>query len=230
MSKSIAGDRRAFLAMALIFCASEIGWAAAGSAPQPGKVDDAMLKPLAEETRLNFLARRVNDLGIHLPPQQAFTFTNSNQLHDAYQRVMRHMQSREKFLADAPKQLDKRKKEIETAFGEKLAAAKDLVKQPHNQAELFVMLLSDGITAMNLGADDAAPRMMLGKRLQKLFDEDAHHQSGKGGDSDAAWLEQYQAQTEKDLFTALKGEYQKELIRIWTILFSGGHKAPTDQG
>ena len=199
----------------------------AASPPPAGKIDDEILKPVIEEARLNFLAGRIADLMIHLPPDKAFGFTNSNKVDEAAGRVARGMESRQKFLAEAPKLLAKRRKEVEQVIGEKLPEAQELVKQPHNQAEVFVLMLTHAVRQMHLPPGQDKPRMLLGKRLQALYDEDARRRSGRDvPQRDEAWLKQYQADTQQDLFELLKPDEQKEVIRVWPILFPDGPSAP----
>ena len=215
--------------MVTVLCAVLFG--AERSPSAAGAIDDEILKPVVEETRLNLLARRVTDLKTPLPPDKAFGFTNSNAVSQAADRVARGMQSRTKFLSDAPKLLEKRRKEVEQVFGDQLDEAKELVKKPHNQAELFVMLLTDAVRQMRLPADQSQPRTLLAKRLQALFDEDARRRKGKGGpEEDRAWLDQYERETGKELLRALRPETQKELIRVWPVLFPDGPEAPAQAG
>lgn len=210
------------LMLLLLLTLAREGIGAGATGPPPpaaaaaGRADDEILKPVVEEARLNFLAGRASDLKIPLPPGQAFGFANSNRVDEAAGRVARGMETRDKFLGEAPKLLDKRRKEVEQVLSDKLPEARELVAKPHNQAEVFVLMLTHGIRQMHLPpADEAKPRAVLGKRLQRLYDEDAKRRGGKAGpEPDDAWLRQYHADVQKELFDALGPDHQQELTRV----------------
>lgn len=230
MFNSFRPTARVFFLFLSVVAVSTSARGAAKPAPaKPGELDDATLKVAIQESRLNFLASKTDDLKIHLPLDKMAGFHNSNGVHDLAGRVARGQEKREKLLAEAPKILQNRQKEIEEVFGDKLREAQELVKTPHNQAEMFLILLSDAVQQMNLPSDQSKPRMLLGGRLQKLFDEDSQRRNGKAGaQRDEAWLGKYQEETEKALFALLKPEQQKVLIRVWPILFPDGPKAPKE--
>ncbi len=206
--------------------------ASGAKTPPPGKIDDAILKPVIEETRQRFLASKISDLDVHLPPEKAFAFANANEVHDGAARVARGNETKEKFLAEAGKTLEKRQKEIEQVYGEKLANAREFVKKPQNQAELFLLLLTDVTRQLNLPLDQDKPRVTLGKRLQKLYDEDMQRRvakaKGKGkapAEHDEAWLTTYEAETAKEVLAALTPEQRQEALRVWPTVFPDGPKA-----
>src|SRR5579862_4332844 len=78
-----------------------IGYGSA-SAAGDGAVDADALKLTTQETRLNRLAVTINDIGVHLPPEKAFKFTNDNDLHDLRARVKRGQAKREDLLKKGP--------------------------------------------------------------------------------------------------------------------------------
>jgi hypothetical protein len=218
-----------FLFLSVVAVSTSAHGAPKPAPAKPGEIDDAALKATAQESRLNFLASKTDDLKIHLPPDKMVSFQNSNGVHALAGRVARGQEKREKLLAEAPKILQNRQKEIEEVYGDKFRDAQELVKTPHNQAELFLLMLSDAVQQMNLPLDQSKPRMLLGGRLQKLFDEDSQRRSGKAGPQrDEAWLGKYQEETEKALFALLKPEQQKSLIRVWPVLFPDGPKPPKE--
>ena len=205
---------------------------ATGNAPKqaatPGGIDDETLRYVIEEARLNLLAQQIADLDIHLPPDKAFGFTNSNSVWQAAGRVARGIETRGRFMSEVPKLIEKRRTEVERVLGEKLPDGQALVKKPLNQAKWFVLALTNAVQQLHLvPPDEEKPRKLLARRLQKLYDQDARRRRNRGeAEPDQAWLDAYRAETEKELLASLKPADQKELIRVWSILFPDGPDAP----
>ena len=191
-----------------------------------GKIDDEILKGVLEEDRLNFLAGKANLVGLTLPFDKAAGFANFFAVGNLASRVATGSEKREVFLTEAPTMLEKRRREVESTFGEKLADAKKLVETPQYRAEYFVITLTEAVRQMHLPAEDSNSRILLSKRLQSLFDDDAkRHGAAPPADRDQTWLRDYISDSEKALFAVLKPEYQTELIRDWPVMFASGDVA-----
>ena len=198
--------------------------------PQPaaGKVDDEILKIVNEETRINFLGKRASELDIQPPADKGPALLNSSELLIAANRVSQGFEARDVFLARAPTLLKARREEVEKLFGAKLAQAQVILKQPENQAALFVELLTNSVGLMNLPMDDLRGRAVLGSSAGKLAMEDIQRRNAKTMHRppppmhDRAWLDKFTTDVEAKLLKELKPNYQAELIRIWPIVFPDG--------
>ena len=204
--------------------------------PVPGHIDADVLKFLTQESRLNELARHYADLGIQLPPDKAFSFGNSFEVRDLAMRLAFGAEKRPDFMKKASALIEKRRKQVEQGLGAKMHDAEVLEETPQNQAERLLQYLDDAITQMHLPPSEQKARIMLGERQQKLFDEDARRRGPalpgrrKPPEHDAAWLSDFVKETEAALASALKPEYQRELIRVWPVLFPKGEfEAPAEQ-
>jgi hypothetical protein len=193
---------------------------------EPSRFDEACLKYLVEETRLNFLANQYYNLDLHLPPDDRNAFLINVAVHDAARGIPLGFTPRDKFIADAPNLLDKRRKEIERVFGDKLKKAQGFVDEPQNQAQIFAQVLGDVIRPLNLPFDKE-PWATLLNRVQEMSREDFRVRNKGAAKHDQAWLDAYDTETAKGVLAALKPEQQKEVIRVWPTAFPSGPKPPS---
>ena len=143
-------------------------------------------------------------------------------------------EKREAFLANAPATLQARRKEVEAAFGDKLAAARASLQKPLNAAEGLAIDLGMVVRALRLPPEDAKARVELGRWLQALYDEESQSRTARKvgkpapAERDAAWLDKWVSDTGAGLMKGLKPEARAEVLRVWPVLYPDGRFKPPE--
>jgi len=180
-------------------------------------IDPAVLRHLAEETRLAFTASS--------NPTDAPAF---HDVHALRARLASGDVSREQFLRTAPELINKQRRQIQQSGGGNLASYRqDAAAAPDQQARLFLALLHDAVGEMHLPPSMNTASSFLSDKANGLHAESARRTRDAGETRNASWLADYQSATTAELLKLLPRPQQEDLVHAWPTLFPDGPAAPS---
>lgn len=196
-------------------------------------LDLDVLKALADAERANAFGRLYSELGVTVPMEQAGDeMREAQQVWNDRGRLRAGQMTRDAFLKAAAEHNKKRLAGFEKRMGkEKFAKAQELVKRPHDQAELALVLLDIPLREVKLTPADQKARQALGGELQQLFNaraqrDNARRQGKETTQPTAEEVAKVVEEAVKNLMTNVSDDTRKELLRAWPALLPDGPQPP----